>query len=121
MSIFSVEGVARADQGQRAPGAATAPDRSNQHVALNRRMRVPDVAGQHVAIPLAGLWQLEQQLSLRAARTQRGYAAVRGPKEIARVPECMAQCLVWLAHVLQVSGQAVNEFERRELPFQGQH
>ena len=43
------------------------------------------------------------------------------PEELARVAERMPQRLVRLAHVFQMSGQAVDELERGEFPLDRQH
>jgi hypothetical protein len=119
--IVTIEFAPRRDQRERAPGAAPAPDRANQHVALQRRVGVPDVARQHVPVPVGVLGQREQQIGRRPAGPQRRDAAVRGLEEVARVAERVAQRLVRLAHVFQVRGQAVDELERGQLPLYGQH
>ena len=46
---------------------------------------------------------------------QRGDAAVRRPKELARIAQRVAQRLVRLAHILQVGSETVEELERGEL------
>ena len=67
------------DQRNRAPGAAAPPDRSDQHVALNRRMGVADVARQHAQVPVGLLRQREEEVGFRAAGAERGDAAVSRP------------------------------------------
>jgi uncharacterized linocin/CFP29 family protein len=53
--------------------------------------------------------------------TERGNATVRGLKEVVRIAERMTECFVRLAGVFQVSGQAIDEFERGEFPLDLQH
>jgi hypothetical protein len=84
-------------------------------------MRVPDVARQHPQVPRRVFGQREEQVGLRAAGTQRRDAAVGGLEELPRVAEGVPQRLVRLADILQVSGQAVDELERGELPLHGHH
>jgi hypothetical protein len=65
--------------------------RTNQHVALNWRMCVADVACQNVEIPVAPLWQRE--VGHLMPRTERGNATVGGLKEVVRIAEHMTECL----------------------------
>ena len=63
-------------ESDRAPGAAAPPQGRDQHVALNRRMGVTDVARQHVEIPVGLFRQRKEEVGLRAAGMERGDAAV---------------------------------------------
>ena len=121
VSIVPIEGVTRAHKRNGAPCPATPSYRSNQHVALNWRLRVADVRCQNVEIPVAALWQREEQVGHLVPGTERGHAAVGGLKEVVRLAERIAGCLVRLAGVFQVSGQVIDEFERGELPLDLQH
>jgi len=121
VSIVTIERMTRAHERNRAPCAATPSYRSNQHVALSWRMRVADVACQNVEIPVAPLWQREEQVGHLMPWTERGNATVGGLKEVVRIAERMTECFVRLAAVFQVSGQFIDEFERGEFPLDLQH
>ena len=120
-SIVTIERMTGAHERNRAPCAATPSHRSNHHVALNRRIGVPDVASQNVEIPVPPFWQREQQIGRLMSWTERGVAPDGGVKEVVRIPQCLTECLVRLAGVFQVSGQVVDEFERGEFPLDLQH
>ena len=97
------------DERDRAPGAATPPHRSDQHVALNRRMGVTDVARQARRDPSrSALGSVKSRsASGRPARSV-AMPAVSRLKELARVAQRMAERLVRLADVRQMRGQAVD-------------
>jgi len=120
-SIVTIERMTRAHERNRAPCAATPSYRSNQHVALDWRMGVADVACQHVEIPVAPLWQREEQIGHLLPGTERGNATIGGLKEVVRIAERMTECFVRLAGVFQLSGQVIDEFERGEFPLDLQH
>ena len=120
-SIVPIEGMTRAHERNGAPCPATPSYRSNQHVALKWRMCVADVARQNVEIPVAALWQREEQVGHLMPWTERGNATVGGLKEVVRIAERMTECFVRLAGVFQVSGQVIDEFERGEFPLDLQH
>src|SRR4029079_4011952 len=84
-------------------------------------MGVADIARQNAEIPVGVFRQREEQVSLRPAGMKRGNAAVSRVEELAGIAERMAKRLVRFPHVFQASGQAVEEFERREFPIHGQH
>lgn len=113
--------MTRAHERNRAPCAATPSHRSNQHVALNRRIGVPDVASQNVEIPVLPFWQREQEVGCLMPWTERGDATDGGLKEVVRIAERLTEGFVRLAGVFQVSGQVVDEFERGEFPLDLQH
>src|SRR5207237_10372403 len=74
-------------------------------------------APSHTGVPNASAncrHNSEEQIGLRPAGTERGDAAVSGPEELARVAQPMTERLVRLADVCQMTGQAVDELERRE-------
>ena len=121
VSIVTIERMTRAHERNRAPCATTPSYRSNQHVALNWRMCVADVACQNVEIPVAPLWQREEQVGRLMPWTERRNATVGGLKEVVRIAERMTECFVRLAGVFQVSGQVIDEFERGEFPLDLQH
>jgi hypothetical protein len=121
VSIVPIEGMTRAHERYGAPCPATPSYRSNQHVALNWRLCVADVACQNVEIPVAALWEREEQVGHRMAWAERGNATVGGLKEVVRLAESIAECFVRLAGVFQVSGQVIDEFERGEFPLDLQH
>ena len=120
-SIVPIVGEPGTNQRDGAPGAAPPPQRGQQQVALDRRLRVADVARQHAAIPVGVFRQREEEIGLRAAGMKRRDAAVSRLKELVGVPEGMAQRLVRLPHVDQANRQRVEEFERGELPILGPH
>jgi hypothetical protein len=101
-SILVIEDASGRRQGNRAPRAASPPDRSEQHVALYRRVGVTDVPGQDAQVPIRPLRQAEQQVGFDAARSQRRDTSMRRPEQLAGVPERMPQRLVRLTHVFQV-------------------
>ena len=111
----------RAYQRNRAPCSAATPDRADQHVALNRRMCVTDEARQHAKVPAGQLRQRKEKVGFRAARPEGCDTAVAGAEKLARITEPVPERLVRLANVLQMSGQALNEFERGELALYRQH
>ena len=119
--ILAIEAVPGGDQRDRAPRAASPPDRSQQHVTLDRRVGVADVLGQDVQLPVAMLRQREEEVCLRPARPQRRDAPVRRPEEFAGVTERMPQRLVRLPHLFQVRGQAVDELQPGQLPLSRLH
>ena len=121
VSIVPIEGVTRAHKRNGAPCPATPSYRSNQHVALNWRLCVADVACQNVEIPFAPFWQREEQVGRLIPWTERGNATVGGLKEVVRIAERMTERFVRLASVFQLSGQVVDEFERGEFPLDLQH
>jgi hypothetical protein len=121
VSLVPIEWVTRPHERDCAPGAATPLYRSNQHVAPNWRTCVPDVLGQHVQIPVAPLWQHEEQVGFLTAWREGGHAAAGGLKEGVRIAERVTERLVRLPDVSQVSGQVVDELERGELPLDLQH
>jgi hypothetical protein len=121
VSIVPIEGMTRAHERNGAPCPATPSYRSNQHVALNWRLCVADVACQNVEIPVAALWEREEQVGHRMSWAERGNATVGGLKEVVRLAERIADCFVRLARVFQVSGQVIDEFERGEFPLDLQH
>ena len=84
-------------------------------------MCVADIARQHAQIPVHPSWQREEEVGFRVARPERGDAAVRRAEELPRVTERMPQRLVRFAGVFQMSGQAVDELQRGELPLYRQH
>ena len=75
-----------------------------------------DEAGQYVEIPARLLWQREEKVGLQAPRVQRGHAAMRSLKEIARVSKGVPEGLLRVADVFQLCGQIIDEFERGEFP-----
>ena len=121
VSIVPIERMTRAHERNGAPCPATPWHRSNQHVALSGRMCVADVACQNVEIPVAPLWQREEQVGQLMPWTERGHATVGGLKEVVRIAERMTERFVRLAGVFQVSGQVIDEFERGEFPLDLQH
>jgi hypothetical protein len=120
-AVLSIEGMARAHKRDRAPGAATPPHRSNQHVPVDLRIRVKDIARHHAYVPVGLLWQLEEQIGFGTARAQCGHATVSRLKKLARIAEHLSQGLVRLADLIQMSGQAVDELECGELPLCRHH
>ena len=120
-SIVTIERMTRPHERNRAPCAATPSYRSNHHVALNRRIGVPDVASQNVEIPVPPFWKREQQVGRLMPWTERGDTPVGGLKEGVRIAESLTKRFLRLAGVLQVSGQVVDEFERGEFPLDLEH
>jgi hypothetical protein len=120
-SIVTIERMTRAHERDRTPCAATPSYRPNQHVALKRRMCVPDVPCQHVEIPVPPLWQREEQVGRLMPWTERGNTTDGGLKEAVRIAKRMTKCFVRLAGIFQLSGQIVDEFERGEFPLDLQH
>lgn len=84
-------------------------------------MCVADVACQNVEIPVAPLWQREEQVGHLMSWAERGNATVGGLKKVVRVAERVTECFVRLAGVFQVTGQVIDEFERGEFPLDLQH
>jgi hypothetical protein len=120
-SLVTIKRMTWAHERNRAPCAAPSSHRSNQHVALNRRMPVLDEASQDIEIPIPPLWKREQQVGCLMPWTQRSDAPVGGLKEVVRIAKRLTERFVRLAGVSQVSGQVVDEFERSEFPLDLEH
>jgi hypothetical protein len=104
VSIVSIKRMTRTHDGNRAPGAATPRYRSKQHVSLNGKMCVADIARQDVEIPVGLLWQGEEKFGCLTPWTELGDAAVSGLKEVARVAKGVTQSLVRLTDISQMRG-----------------
>ena len=71
-------------------------------------------------VDLEPIDRLEEKIGLLAPRMERGHAAMRGLKEIARVAQGVAEGLLRVADVFQMCGQIVDEFECGEFPLHRQ-
>jgi hypothetical protein len=120
-SILSIEVAAWSEKRDRAPRAASPPNGSDQHISLDRRMRVPDVPSQHAQVPGCAFGQREQQIRFGTSGTERGNAAMRGAEEVARISERVPQRLVRFPDLFQMGGQAVDELQRRQFTLHRQH
>ena len=119
-SLFPLERLA-ANQRQRAPCASPTSDRSNHHTGLNRRPLVTDELRQRREIPARVPRSGKEQVRLLAAALEARDAPVRRLKERGCVAKRVAKRPVRVAHIPQLSSQAVEEFERRQFTLLGQH
>src|SRR5262249_19747376 len=94
--IVAVVRSARTKERDRAPGSLAPSQRGHQHLALDRRMFVPDVARQHAEVPRGAFREREEDLRLRAPRLEAGDASARRLKELARLAERVPQRFVRL-------------------------